>query len=51
MIGYRAALDWIILNDDIEWLEDEDGVISVTAVMVADIYNKNPDKVVTDLKK
>lgn len=50
-IGYKAALDWIINNDDTEWLEDDEPIISVTAAFVADIYDVDQNKVVADLKR
>jgi hypothetical protein len=48
---YRDALQWIINNDDTEWLHDDDPVISVTAALVADIYDRSTDEVIADLKK
>jgi hypothetical protein len=50
-MGYKAALQWLLDNDDTEWLDDEFGSISVTACLVADIYNKDQDKVIADLRK
>ena len=53
-LGYKAALAWIIDNDDTQWLYDEDAhgpILSVTAVFLADIYDKDHDKVVNDLRK
>lgn len=50
-IGYRQALVWLVLNDDTEWLEDENGSLSVTAALVADIYGKSDSQVTDDLRK
>lgn len=52
-MGYKEALEWIVRNDDTEWLLDEEcGAPSVTACLVADIYQDgDTDKVVRDLKK
>jgi hypothetical protein len=51
-IGYREALQWIIDNDDCDWLDDEeDGVISVAASFAADIYGKTDEQIIRDLKK
>lgn len=53
-IGYDQALEWLILNDDIEWLDRPiAGEItpSVTACLVADIYGRDNDEVIVDLGK
>lgn len=50
-LGYKAALQWLIDNDDTERLDDEFGCISVTASLVADIYGKTDEKVTEDLRK
>lgn len=51
MMGYKAALEWLIYNDDCHWLDDENGSISVSAAMVVDIYRKSDEKVTTDLRR
>lgn len=48
-LGYWAACDWLILNDDIAWAEDDDPCIGVTGALVADIYHKSNQQVVADL--
>jgi hypothetical protein len=50
-LSYTAALRWMILNDDTEWLNDDDPAISVTAALVADIYDRTNDEVIRDLLK
>ena len=51
-MGYRETLRWLIDNDDTTWLEDaEHGIISVTACLVADIFDVDQDKVTADLKR
>lgn len=52
-MGYKEALDWLLLNDDNEWLIDvEYGSPSVAACLVADIYQGgDTEKVTADLKK
>jgi hypothetical protein len=50
MLGYKAALDWLVANDDNDWVESR-GYLSVTASLVADIYGKSDDKVRQDLEK
>ena len=54
-LGYRACLDWLLANDDTTFL-DADGVNeantpSVTVCLVADIFGKPDEIVVTDLRK
>lgn len=52
MRGYRYALQWLVDNDDCHYLDDpEDTGLSVTASMVADIYEKPDDKVREDIKR
>lgn len=51
--GYRFALDWIVLNDDTEWLpkraDDEGDPPSVTACLIADLFGKPVETVTRDL--
>lgn len=52
-IGYRAAIQWLVDNDDTEWVmqdEDQGACLSVTAALVADIYGVDDVKVRRDLK-
>jgi len=46
--GYRFAIQWLALNDDCEWVETDWG-LSVTASLVADLFNVDDEKVRTDL--
>jgi hypothetical protein len=48
---YTKAIEWIVLEDDIEWLDDEDGSPSVTAIFLAEIYNVEVDQVTRALRK
>ena len=50
-MGYRAALRWIILNDDTEWLGDAEPMISTTAAFAADIFDRPQEKVIADLRR
>lgn len=49
--SYRRALDWIIENDDTCFLDDEDATISVTGALVADMFGKDDETVIRDLKR
>lgn len=49
MLGYRAALQWLLDNDDTEWVSDPDASNSVTSAFLADIYGKPDHKVKADL--
>lgn len=51
MLGYKAALQWLIDNDDCYYLDEEDSGLSVAASLVADIYGKSDEKVRADLIK
>ncbi len=48
--GYREALAWIVGNDDTEWLTHEHGQMSVTAALVADLFDKTDEQVTADLR-
>lgn len=50
IMGYRASLRWMVDNDDTEWARNDDPV-SVTAVLVADIFGVDDEKVRKDLRK
>jgi len=49
--SYRAALEWIALNDDTTWLEDGEDVPSVTLVLIADLFDVPETKAIVDLKR
>ena len=49
--SYREAILWIATNDDTEWLEDDDPIPSVTAVLVADVFDLEVERVTSDLRK
>ena len=51
-MGYRNATRWLILNDDCNWLDDEENsALPVAASLVADIYGKSDDEIRRDLSK
>lgn len=50
-IPYKQALRWIIDNDDTDWLGSRQDFPSVTAHLVADIYDKDIEEVAKDLIK
>ena len=49
-ISYRSAIEWMVFNDDTEWVRDRSHM-SVTASLVADIYGKRDEQVREDLQK
>lgn len=49
--SYREAIKWIVYNDDIEWLDDEDPIPSVSAALISDMFDVEHEKVVSDLKR
>lgn len=53
MARYADAIEWIVQNDDNEWLEEDDPVnfISVTACLIADVFGKDQQTVVADIQK
>ena len=50
-IPYKQAIEWMIRNDDTDFLDDENGCLSVTGSIVADIYGKLSVEVWEDLYK
>jgi hypothetical protein len=48
---YREAVYWIAHNDDTEWIRDEEGIVSVTAVLVCDLFDVAEDKLRADLRR
>jgi hypothetical protein len=51
MARYRDAIRWIAENDDTDWIENEHGIPSVTACLVADLFEKTEEAVTEDIKK
>lgn len=49
--SYKSSLDWILNNDDTDWLDEEGASPSVTAAFAADIFGISMEKLVADLKK
>jgi hypothetical protein len=59
--SYRAAIEWIAENDDTTWLDPEEWFTdihgereppySVTAVLVADLFDVPPLRVAKDLQR
>lgn len=52
--GYAFAIDWVVSNDDTEWLPTEGRPAdppSVTACLVADLFGKTDAEVQADLLK
>ncbi len=49
--GYRDAVRWIALNDDTSWLADEAPIISVTACLVADLFDVDQERLIDDLRR
>lgn len=54
MASYREAIEWIAGHDDCYWIGDRDAhglIMSVTACMVRDLWNKPDAKVIQDIKE
>jgi len=49
--SYREAIRWIASNDDTEWVANNEPSISVTAALVADLFDVDDDKVTADLRR
>ncbi len=51
MTKYQSAIQWIAENDDTIWLDDIPSIPSVTACLVADIFQKTEEQVINDIRK
>lgn len=49
--SYREAIRWIADNDDTQWLNDDEPMFSVTAALVADLFDVDTDRVTKDLRR
>lgn len=49
--SYRDAVRWMVYNDDTEWTHDEEPIISVTAALVADMFDVEQDKIISDIRR
>lgn len=49
--SYRDAIHWLAHNDDNEWIDDEYGSPSVTATLIADLFDVTVEKVTADIKR
>ena len=51
--SYQSAIEWIAENDDTEWLHNTDDEVSpsVTASLVADVFFREIEAVVEDLRR
>ncbi len=50
MASYRQAIQWMVENDDTEWVSNGDPQ-SVTAALVADLFSKSDEQVRRDIFK
>lgn len=50
-VGFREMCQWIAHNDDNNWLDDEDPIPSVTAVMVMHLFNKTQEQVSYEIQR
>lgn len=48
-LTYEQALDWLIEEDDTDWLDVEHPIISTTASFCADVYGVSHEKIIKDL--
>jgi len=53
MARYQDAIDWLAWNDDTSFMDDsERGYgLSVTASLIADLWNKTEEELRADLRK
>jgi len=46
---YRDCLHWIAWNDDTAWLFQTPRIISTTAALVADVFDRSDAEIIADL--
>ena len=51
MATYKQAIDWILNNDDTDWVNNNPDLPSVTACLVADLFGKTDEQVLDSLRK
>lgn len=51
MARYQDAIYWIARNDDTEWVKEDKIHMSVTACLIADIFNKTDAQVLLDIRR
>lgn len=51
MAKYSDAIRWIASYDDTEWVTESPEIPSVSACLVADIFNKTEKQVREDIEK
>ena len=52
--SYRAAIEWLAVNDDNAWVNElisGDIVLSVSAGLVSDLFGRTDEEVTTDLRR
>ena len=49
--AYRTAIKWIAINDDTQWLHDDEPIISVTAALIIDLFDVDEHRFIRDLRK
>jgi hypothetical protein len=50
-MGYFATLDWVVRNDDTNFLDDDEPIPSVTICLIADIFDKEIEDVIAALRR
>lgn len=48
---YREAIEWLAYNDDCYWLADHEPVLSVSASLVRDLWDRDETKLIGDIKR
>lgn len=49
--SYAVAVEWLALNDDNDWLDDENGSPSVSLCLVADVFGRSVEEATADLRR
>lgn len=49
--SYASAIEWIALNDDTQFLNEPSGCESVSLALVADVFGRDIDEALADLRR
>ena len=53
--GYREAVEWLVLNDDVEWATfdppDACASVSVTGALVCDLFGIETERLRADIRR
>lgn len=49
--SYREAIRWIAHNEDPEWLNDEEPIPPISALLIVDLFDVEQTRVIADIRR